>query len=460
MHANPTPEHTEHFQLGHLTTQQYFAAAVHTLKVLRWEIVTANYPVIDCRTPGGDERITIMVADQTFTFRSKSVNEYYWVDNQNITNATLFKNTLANVVQQAIKTERNQKPMNRAKLGALVPSKAYLVTPVLIYLNTLVFIVMLAFGISVLTPETKDLLAWGGNFRPLVKQGDWWRLLTYMFVHAGVLHLLMNMYALLYIGMFLEPLLGKFRFVAAYVLTGVCAGLMSLAMHSFTVGVGASGAIFGMYGVFLAMLTTRHLEKTSRNTLLRSILFFVVLNLANGLKGNIDNAAHIGGLLSGIAIGYIYYAGLRAHQSITKQVLVNVVIGVVVAAVSVFTVRSLSDDATVYEQQMKRFRNIELMAMQAYKLDSSEPKAVVLRGLKDSGIHYWQEDLAIVQDMKKLDLPPQLQHRINLLQQYCNLQIDLYGLAYEDVQDDRGKNLERIKADNEKIAGVVREMRQ
>ena len=73
--------------------------------------------------------------------------------------------------------------------------------------------------------------------------------------------LLMNMYALLYIGMLLEPLLGRFRFTAAYLLSGICSSLMSITIHEYSVCVGASGAIFGLFGVFLVMLTTKHIAK-------------------------------------------------------------------------------------------------------------------------------------------------------------------------------------------------------
>ena len=142
------------------------------------------------------------------------------------------------------------------------------------------------------------------------------------------MHLLMNTFALLYIGMFLEPLMGKVRFASAYLMTGIFAGLMSIAMHPASVGVGASGAIFGMYGVFLALLTTRHIKKTLRKTMLRSILFFVVLNLMYGLQGNTDNAAHIGGLLSGLLIGYAYFPGINQQHSIRRQVATTVVLGV------------------------------------------------------------------------------------------------------------------------------------
>ena len=123
-------------------------------------------------------------------------------------------------------------------------------------------------------------------------------MITNCFLHIGILHLAFKMYALIFIGVLLEPYLGKLRFAVAYLLTGVFASVASLYWHDHTVSAGASGAIFGMYGVFLAMLTTNLIPKSVRKGLLASIGLFVAYNLLYGLKGwGIDaNAAHIGGL--------------------------------------------------------------------------------------------------------------------------------------------------------------------
>lgn len=212
---------------------------------------------------------------------------------------------------QIEEADRNLHPMHREKYGALLISKSYIVTPLLVYMNVLVFLLMVLSGISPLTPSAASLLLWGGNFGPAVAVGEWWRLVTYMFLHGGVVHLLGNTFALLYVGMFLEPMIGKGRFAIAYLVTGVGAGLVSIWAHSAVVSVGASGAIFGMYGVFLALLTTAYIKRSYRKTMIRSILFFVVFNLMYGLQGNTDNAAHVGGLIGGLMVGYALYPGLK-----------------------------------------------------------------------------------------------------------------------------------------------------
>jgi rhomboid protease GluP len=92
-----------------------------------------------------------------------------------------------------------------------------------------------------------------------------------MFLHAGLVHLVFNMYALLYIGVYLEPLLGRWRYLTVYIACGVLASLTSTWWRIENVGIGASGAIFGLFGVFLALLTTNFVEKNVRKPMLRSI---------------------------------------------------------------------------------------------------------------------------------------------------------------------------------------------
>ena len=118
----------------------------------------------------------------------------------------------------------------------------------------------------------------------------------------------MNMYALLYIGLFLEKIIGSRKLITAYILTGLFSALLSIMAHPETISAGASGSIFGLYGIFLFYLIFNHkIEKNQRKSLLYSIGIFVIYNLLLGAgKEEIDNAAHIGGLVSGIVLGMMY----------------------------------------------------------------------------------------------------------------------------------------------------------
>ena len=195
-----------------------------------------------------------------------------------------------------------------------IPRKGFIATPVLIDINILVFILMAATGAGILEPSTLALLNWGADFGPLTLTGDWWRAVTCNFVHIGAFHLLMNMYAFIYIGIWLEHLIGTRRMFVSYLLTGLCSAVFSLYMHAETISTGASGSIFGLYGIFLAFLLFHRIERSQRKALLTSILIFVGYNLIYGIRAGVDNAAHIGGLLSGFLLGFIYVFGERMKK--------------------------------------------------------------------------------------------------------------------------------------------------
>ena len=119
------------------------------------------------------------------------------------------------------------------------------------------------------------------------------------------MHLLLNMYGLFFAALFLEPILGQWKFIIAYLLCGLTASLTSILWHPGTLSVGASGAIFGMYGILTILLLFNKGEPGSKRFLLINSGIFIVINLVMGLRGGIDNAAHIGGLISGFLIGFI-----------------------------------------------------------------------------------------------------------------------------------------------------------
>ncbi|MFT3884317.1 MAG: rhomboid family intramembrane serine protease [Flavobacteriales bacterium] len=184
-----------------------------------------------------------------------------------------------------------------------LPRPGFFTTPLLIWANVLVFAAMAIAGLGFMEFDPKDLITWGGDFKPLVLEGQWWRLFTSTFLHGGLLHLLFNMYGLLMVGIFLEPVLGRWWVLGLYVCCGLVASATSLYWHDDQVGVGASGAIFGLYGVLIALLLTGVFERSFTKSLLVSMLFFVGYNLLMGIQGNVDNAAHIGGLVCGLVLG-------------------------------------------------------------------------------------------------------------------------------------------------------------
>jgi len=197
-------------------------------------------------------------------------------------------------------------------LQFFLPREGFFITPIIIDLNILIYVIMVFSGLGFISFKAADLLTWGANYKPITTNGEWWRLLTSTFLHGGLMHLLANMYGLLFVGLFLEPKLGKIKYAVIYLTTGILASISSLYFHHATVSIGASGAIFGLYGVFLALLLTKVFPKDFSKAFLVSILIFVGYNLLMGFAGaGIDNAAHIGGLASGFVIGLILYPQIK-----------------------------------------------------------------------------------------------------------------------------------------------------
>jgi len=194
-----------------------------------------------------------------------------------------------------------------------LPREGYFITPIIVDLNLLIFIAMVFGGLGFLSFDSADLVRWGADYKPAVAGGQWWRLVTNIFVHGGFIHVLANSFGLIFGGLFLEPRMGRGRYAAVYLATGVIASITSLWWHDATVSIGASGAIFGLYGALLALILTKAYPKDFARAFLPGILIFVCYNLLMGLRGSIDNAAHLGGLVSGFAIGLLLSQRLKAQ---------------------------------------------------------------------------------------------------------------------------------------------------
>lgn len=192
-------------------------------------------------------------------------------------------------------------------LNYLVPKGNHFATSIILDLNILVFLFMIFSGINIISPNGKELLEWGANRRFETTNGDWWRLLTSVFLHGGFMHLFLNISGLVIAAIFVEPLLGRKNYFILYILSGLCGSLASISWYPNTISVGASGAIFGLYGAILGLLLTNAFPEGGKKGILMMIGIYVGINLLWGLTGGIDNAAHIGGLLSGALIGIILY---------------------------------------------------------------------------------------------------------------------------------------------------------
>lgn len=226
----------------------------------------------------------------------------------------------------------NQHESKHSKPDLLDLFKSYPVTTSLISINVLIFLAMCISGVSTFEPSVTDIIHWGGNMRIYTFCGDWWRLITNVFEHIGLFHIALNMIALFQLGFFLEKMVGWRAYLAVYLSTGVLASLVSLWWAGYRVSAGASGAIFGLFGFFLALLLTNLIEKSVRMALLKSVGLIIVLNLGFGMQGNIDNAAHIGGLLSGIVFGFLIYLFIIQRKSLKLYSVIVVAMAIAISA--------------------------------------------------------------------------------------------------------------------------------
>jgi len=178
----------------------------------------------------------------------------------------------------------------------------------LTFANVAVFIAMVASGVDILSPTVGELIDWGGNFGPATLGGEPWRLVTSMFVHGGLVHIAMNMAFLWTAAGSIERVLGSKGFLVVYALSGIAGSMVSVTFHPFTTSVGASGALFGVFGALPAFVLPRWRTMPAplyRGTL-KSFFTFLLLNLAFGLSvPEIDMAAHTGGLVMGLLLGLL-----------------------------------------------------------------------------------------------------------------------------------------------------------
>ena len=180
-----------------------------------------------------------------------------------------------------------------------------MVTQAFFGINIAVFIAMALSGIA-MDPSSQQLVRWGANYGPYTLGGQEWRLLTSMFLHGGLLHILFNMWCLWDLGALCESLYGHTTFAIVYLVSGIAGSLASVWWHPGVPSVGASGAIFGIVGALVAsyVLGDFTLPRFAITGQLRSLLIFAGFNLIfGGMNGHTDNAAHIGGLVAGLIFG-------------------------------------------------------------------------------------------------------------------------------------------------------------
>ncbi|MFD1363056.1 rhomboid family intramembrane serine protease [Lentibacillus salinarum] len=184
--------------------------------------------------------------------------------------------------------------------------------------NLLVFLLLELTGNST---STATLIAFGAKYNPaIIENGEWWRIVTSMFLHIGLLHLIMNMLAVYYLGTLVERIYGSVRFLLIYFLAGIGGGLASFAFTT-SVSAGASGALFGLFGALLFFGCVH--KRIFFQTMGMNLLIIIGINIVFGLSvPQVDNGAHMGGLLAGFIASAILNLPKKRNRRLQFSALV------------------------------------------------------------------------------------------------------------------------------------------
>lgn len=233
---------------------------------------------------------------------------------------------LKNEYQQADVLLLAQAVLNKAAQQEKVDQKFFsvarpLFTYILILIQVIMFILLEHYGGST-NPET--LIDFGAKYSPLIIQGEWWRLITPIFLHIGILHLFMNTLALYYLGTAVERIFGRIRFIGIYLISGFMGTLFSFVFNQ-NIAAGASGAIFGCFGALLYVGFA--FPQIFFRTIGKNVLFLIALNLIIGfIVPGIDYHGHIGGLIGGFLTSGLVH--LPNNKKVKNQITFMIILGV------------------------------------------------------------------------------------------------------------------------------------
>jgi rhomboid protease GluP len=473
------PSQKQEFSFPGQTTEQLLLVAYGTFLELGWGPKYAGPNAIVGYTPRSwnkyDDEILVEVNDETMSVTSSLVhNESFDLMGKNKKHINDFMRAFEKVRSsmpgpgwaEAIEqlkaqtvqtvTEETKQGEEIDKVMKLSGSNLY-VTYGIIAINVVVFILMVIDGAEIFA-VTNGLvhIKWGSNVTALTLSGDWWRLITSTFIHFGIIHLAMNMYALYTAGVYLEPMLGKTKYITAYFCTGIIAGIVSLWWHKEGVnGAGASGAIFGLYGVFLALLFTNLIPKQVRSALLQSIGIFVVFNIVYGMRSGIDNAAHIGGLVSGMLIGFIFYLELSGKINIRKS-MAAVLITILTVAGTWYFLNNYKSDAVRVDQLQKEFFVLQDSALNSLieneKITGAEKKEKLL----NITLPIWKKNLENLNEMESLSMSTPMREEQQGIKKYVQLRIEETELLIKAADAPPGNYDNEIEEIRKKINEAVK----
>ncbi|AYN03132.1 rhomboid family intramembrane serine protease [Flavobacterium sp. 140616W15] len=471
--------------ITNLSRSQFIAIAIKISKKLNWILVEVSENQLIARTTNTkntwDENIFVGFKDDAIYINSSSNGNQPYDRGKNKRNVEAFLDLFYEIIieksnqdleeispEEYIKIEQtniSQEEVHHASithfysiLSIFIPVKNYFITPILINLNILIFLIMCFSGTNMFLPETHDIIDWGANFGPLTTENDWWRLLTSCFIHLGIFHLLSNCVALAYAGLLLESYLKKWGTIVTYLFSGIIASLASLYWNVDMVSAGASGAVFGMYGILLVTV----LSGVLNNKIKPHVLLIIGLLLISNFFGSskiVDDAAHVGGFCAGILFGIILTITNKKKQ--IGLICISSIATVIIIVSFIYLKKSKTYiyEIIEYETGMQEFTNMEKMALEAYGIYNKNDKDELLYMIKDRGIYYWNENIVLVKKLDKLYLPERIHIQNKNIITYCELRVKMYELGYNKINGNTNKydnEMAKLDAQIKEIGDIIK----
>lgn len=255
-------------------------------------------------------------------FSARNGNKLFWIILSSLIGSIVILTLIAIPKTDSVQLNRiiEGKPDREAMndilpaLNFLKPKNHFFVTPILIYLNLFVFILMVMYGLGMNSVASGNLIYWGANFGPYSRNGELWRLLWSTFLNNGILQLVVNSVGLFSAGLFLEKFLGRNKFIMVYILCAIGSGLLSMWWNEDAISVGASGTIIGLYGVLLALIYEQYYRPEISAKIIISLTIFLIYNFIALMIGAADNAAHVGGLITGFISGILILPWMKPES--------------------------------------------------------------------------------------------------------------------------------------------------
>ncbi len=345
--------------LGDYNADHYLAILYHAFQNLGWRTGYFDQDGIIAYTPiswqSYAEEVSVRIENNAAVIKSECVGyQFFFTDygknEQNIdrllTEISYAEFHLQEHLQETTQQLMDDVPENQfisladpplghkeklqSFLAAFTPTPEYFITPVVVLINITVylatFLAMIVLLISFSLKHSNEVinmesiyLTLGFNNRVNVLNGEVWRLLSGSFLHFSLMHLAGNMVILIYVGSLIENKLGNWNYFVFYLLSCICASMTSVLWHADGILAGASGGVFGLFGLLLALLSTPFYEANARRALLISTAIFVGYSIIPRGQG-IDHAAHFGGLVAGYLFGWLGYWGLKNNRHLVSAI--------------------------------------------------------------------------------------------------------------------------------------------